>query len=197
MHELIFLVIIVAAVMALVTVATRVIRAALRWLEYALLAGSIAVTLFVMLFISTDVMMRYFFNSPIPGQLEGSELLMPIIVFLPLSYTQATRGHVGMDLLVDLLPPSIHRYLEIGTLLLTVIICSVLAFFSFKNAYQLWLYDDITATQPYFHTWPAAAAVPLGYSMISIRMYLQVLHLIDPRRFPEGVPMLHPQSAHE
>ncbi|NJM28169.1 MAG: TRAP transporter small permease subunit, partial [Pseudanabaena sp. RU_4_16] len=56
-----------------------------------------------MMFVSAEVLMRYGFNSPIPGHLELSELLMPIIVFLALSYTQATHGHVGMDFLLDAL----------------------------------------------------------------------------------------------
>ena len=63
-----------------------------------------------MLFVGAEVMMRYVFNSPIPGHLEVSELLMPIIVFLGLSYTQATHGHVGMDLVLDSLPPRAQRY---------------------------------------------------------------------------------------
>lgn len=184
MHELAILAAAVVVMMVVTTAAASAVSRALWLLEYLLLAGSVLVTLFVMGFVGAEVVMRYAFNAPIPGHLEGSELLMPLIVFLALSYTQATHGHVGMDLVLNALPARTRRVATMGTLLVSMGICSVLAYFSAKSAYQLWLYDDVTMTPPYFKTWPAAAAIPLGYGLISIRMYTQVLHLADPERFP-------------
>lgn len=188
MYELAVLAAVVAAVMAVTTVAANLIGRALRVAEYVLLCGSILVILFVMFFVGAEVMMRYVFDAPIPGHLEGSELLMPIIVFLALSYTQSTHGHVGMDLLLEALSPKVRRYATIATLFAAMIICAVLAYFGAKNALQLWEYNDVTMTPPYFPTWPAAAAIPLGYALISIRMYVQVLHLVSPQRFPVNAP---------
>jgi len=187
-QELGILILVVAAIMAATAASARFVGPALRVLEQVLLAGSVLVILFVALFVGAEVLMRYGFNSPIPGHLEGSELLMPIIVFLALSYTQATRGHVGMDLVLDGLSPGARRGATIATLFISVFICAVLAWFSFKNALQLWRYDDVTMTPPYFPTWPAAAAIPIGYCLISFRMFIQALHLYDPDRFPEYAP---------
>ncbi|OGL16528.1 MAG: hypothetical protein A3F92_08735 [Candidatus Rokubacteria bacterium RIFCSPLOWO2_12_FULL_71_22] len=197
MHELAILAAVVVVMMAVTTAAAALVGRVLRLVEYALLCGSVVVTLFVLFFVCAEVLMRYAFNAPIPGHLEGSELLMPIIVFLALSYTQATHGHVGMDLALDALPPAARRYATMGTLLLSILICSVLAYFSGKNAYQLWAYDDVTMTPPYFPTWPAAAAIPLGYGLISIRMWVQVLNLLDPERFPAHAPGLGAPHAVE
>jgi len=184
MHELAILTLVVAALMAATTVAARWVAPVVRRVELLLVGGSACVILFVMTFVCAEVVMRYGFNAPIPGHLEGSELLMPIIVFLAISYTQATEGHVGMDLLLDSLPRKGRRYATIATLLVSIFICAVLAWYSFKNARQLWAYNDVTMTPPYFPTWPSAAAIPLGYALIAIRMYLQVLGLADPQRFP-------------
>lgn len=190
MHELAILTAVVVVMMAATAAAAPVVGRLLRVLEFALLSGSVLIILLVMFFVGAEVVMRYAFNSPIPGHLEGSELLMPLIVFLALSYTQATHGHVGMDLVLDALAPRARRYATMGTLLISILICSVLAYFSAKNAYQLWLYDDVTMTPPYFPTWPAAAAIPLGYTLISVRMYLQVLSLANPARYPVHVPLM-------
>ena len=92
------------------------------------------------------------------------------------------------DLVLDAVSSAARRYAEMATLLVSIFICSVLAYFSLKNAYQLWLYDDVTMSPPYFKTWPSAAAIPLGYALISVRMYIQVLHLYDPDRFPANEP---------
>ena len=188
MQELGILVVVVMALMAATTVAVGIIGPTLQRLEYLLLGGAIVVILFATFFVGAEVLMRYAFDRPIPGHLEASELLMPIIVFLGLSYTQATRGHVGMDLVLDALSPRARRYAEMGTLLISIFICSVLAYFSFKNALQLWRFNDVTMSPPYFKTWPSGAAIPLGYTLISIRMHIQLLHLYDPDRFPANEP---------
>ena len=188
MHELAILTVVVIALMAVTTVAAAAVGRTLRLIENVLLTGAVVTVLLVMLFVGAEVVMRYAFDRPIPGHLELSELAAPIIVFLAISYTQATHGHVGMDLVLDSLAPGGRRYAEMGTLLISIFMCAVLAYFSFKNAYQLWLYDDVTMSPPYFKTWPAAAAIPLGYTLISIRMYIQGLHLYDPDRFPANEP---------
>jgi TRAP-type C4-dicarboxylate transport system permease small subunit len=187
-HELAILAVVVAFVMAATAAAARLVGRALLVMEYALVSVSVLVILFVMAFVGAEVFMRYVLNSPIPGHLELSELMMPVIVFLALSYTQSTHGHVGMELVLDALPPAARRLSHMGVLLASIFICAVLAYFSFKHTYQLWLYDDVTMTPPYFKTWPSAAAIPLGYALISLRMFIQVLHLFDPGRFPASEP---------
>jgi TRAP-type C4-dicarboxylate transport system permease small subunit len=187
-YELALLAAVVIVLMAAATIAAGAVGPAVLALERVLLAGSALVILFAMLFVGAEVLMRYVFNSPIPGHLEGSELLMPLIVFLALSYTQATHGHVGMDLLLDALAPGARRYATMATLLISIFVCAVLAYFSFKSTYQLWLYDDVTMSPPYFRTWPAAAAIPLGYGLNAVRRYIQILHLYDPDRFAANAP---------
>jgi TRAP-type C4-dicarboxylate transport system permease small subunit len=137
-----------------------------------------------MCFVFAEVIMRYLFNSPIPGHLEGSELLLPIIVFAAISYTQARDGHVGMTLVIDALSPDVRRIVDIVILALSMCTCAVLAYFSAKMAWQAYQYDDVTMTPPYWRVWPSAAAVPLGYALISVRMYLQILQLVAPQRVP-------------
>jgi TRAP-type C4-dicarboxylate transport system permease small subunit len=188
LYELGILVIVVVALMVATIFVADMIGQTLRVVEYVLLIGAILVTLFVMFFVGAEVLMRYAFDAPIPGHLELSELAAPIIVFLALSYTQATHGNVGMDLVLDALAPGARRIALMGTLLISIFICAVLAYFSLKNAYQLWLYDDVTMSPPYFKTWPSGAAIPLGYALISFRMYIQFLNLYDPDRFPANEP---------
>lgn len=188
MYELAILVVVVIALMVVTTFVAGLVGRTLRVVEYVLLTGAVLVTLFVMFFVGAEVLMRYAFDKPIPGHLEGSELAAPIIVFLAISYTQATHGHVGMDLVLDSLTTGARRIALMGTLLISIFICAVLAYFSFKNAYQLWLYDDVTMSPPYFKTWPSGAAIPLGYTLICFRMYIQFLNLCDPDRFPANEP---------
>ncbi|MGH8687480.1 MAG: TRAP transporter small permease subunit [Burkholderiales bacterium] len=197
MHELAVLLFAVLALMAVTAAGVRWIGPALRALELLLLGGAAIIILFEVLLVCADVLMRYGFNSPIPGQLEGSELLMPLIVFLAFSYTQATNGHVGMDLLLANLAPRARRLATMGTLLVSIFVCAVIAYFSARNALQLWRYDDVTMTPPYFHTWPSAAAIPVGYGLSAFRMFLQFLTRLDPERFPAGPAEHRTFTGHE
>ena len=200
MYELAILTVVVAAFMVVTAAAIRFVGPALRMIEYLLLCGSILVILFIAFFVGAEVFMRYVFNAPIQGHLELSELMLPIIVFLALSYTQATHGNIGMDLVLDALPPRVRHYATMAALLISIFICSVLAYFSAKNALQLWRYDDVTMTPPYVRTWPSAAAIPLGYILVSMRIFMQLLHMIDHERFPPHEPVnaeLHQYDLHE
>lgn len=179
---------------ALALVATW-LEPVLRFVENALTFLSTALIIFVMCYVCAEVVMRYGFDSPIQGHLEGSELFVPMIVFFAISYTQARNGHVGMTLVVDVLPKRWQRILEMSTLTLSMLICALLAYFGYKYAHQLWEYDDVTMTPPYWRTWPSAAAITLGYGMLAVRMWLQVLHMYRPDRFPasptEEISELH------
>lgn len=157
----------------------------LRRIESFLTYLSAAIILFVMTYVLAEVLMRYAFNSPLPGHLEGAELLLPMIVFLAVSYTQARNGHVGMSLLIDLLPADTRRITDICTLALSALTCAVLAYFGAKQALFSWQIDDVTMTPPYWPIWPSAAVVPMGYLFLTIRMSLQALQRAVPDKFPE------------
>ncbi|MBN2034476.1 MAG: TRAP transporter small permease [Deltaproteobacteria bacterium] len=74
------------------------------------------ILLFFMMTLGTvDVIGRYLFNKPILGTLEVFEILLPAIVLLGLGYTQESRGHVSMELLVSHLSPRTKTVLDIFT----------------------------------------------------------------------------------
>ncbi|HXH64416.1 MAG TPA: TRAP transporter small permease [Mariprofundaceae bacterium] len=174
----------------------RAIEPVLSRVEQALTIAATGIIIFVMLFVCAEVFMRYVFNSPIPGHLEGSELLMPVIVFFALSYTQSVHGHVGMTMVVDSLSEANRRRLESVTIALSMFIFAVLTYFSAAQAYRSYIFDDVTMTPPYFKIWPSAAAVPLGFFLCTLRMYLQVLKRLYPTRFwfPDKRP---PGAVHD
>jgi len=185
MLELLYTAIVVVVAGIVLTILATRAGFLLAKIEHYLTYAATAIIVFTMVFVCAEVVMRYVFNSPIPGHLEGSELFVPIIVFFAISYTQSQRGHVGMTLVIENLPPRIKRYTEITTLLLSVLTCAVLSYFSYKHAYSTWDYDGVTMSPPYWRVWPSAAAVPLGYMLIAIRLYLQALHLIAPHLYAE------------
>ena len=188
MTELIAILLITVASAAILALIGKRIDQVQRQIELLLTYLSAAIILFLMAYVLLEVLMRYAFNSPLPGHLEGAELLLPMIVFFAVSYTQERNGHVGMSLVVDALPIRIQRVTNIFTLGLSVLTCAVLAYFGAKQAYFAYEIDDVTMTPPYWPIWPSAAIVPIGYGLLALRMSLQILQHIAPTRFPEPPP---------
>ncbi len=184
MHELLLIFCIVLVAGAVITALAVKVAALLFLIERYLTYASAAIIIGVMCFVGAEVFMRYVLNSPIPGHLEGSELLVCIIVFFAVAYTQSLKGHVGMTLIIESLPEKTKKILEIITLLLSVATCAILSYFSFKYAYNCWIIGDITMSPPFFPVWPSALAIPIGYMFLAMRMYLQALHLLVPDYYP-------------
>ena len=197
MHELLSLLIVVVVLAGLAALASRRINKLAWRIEKALGLLSAAMIMFAMLLVSAEVISRKFFNTPIPAQLELGELLMPPIIFLAIAYTQSTGGHVRMTVVIDHLPSSWRHVCEIMAKLLTVIICAVLCFYSAKYAVRAWQFEDVTMSPPYLLIWPSAAMVPIGFFLLSLRVYLEVLHLLFPRLLPASEPGLASASSAE
>tara|TARA_B110000014_G_scaffold253310_1_gene232564 strand:+ start:70 stop:666 length:597 start_codon:yes stop_codon:yes gene_type:complete len=188
MTELIGIVLVTAASVTILALIGQHIEQILRKTELLLTYLSAVIILFLMVYVLLEVLMRYAFNSPLPGHLEGAELLLPMIVFFAISYTQARNGHVGMSLVVEVLPVRFQRFINIFTLGLSILTCAVLAYFGAKQAYFAYEINDVTMTPPYWPIWPSASIVPIGYGLLALRMSLQILQHIAPKRFPEPPP---------
>ena len=188
MTELIGIVLVTAASVTILALIGQHIEQILRKTELLLTYLSAVIILFLMVYVLLEVLMRYAFNSPLPGHLEGAELLLPMIVFFAISYTQARNGHVGMSLVVEVLPIRLQRFINIFTLGLSILTCAVLAYFGAKQAYFAYEINDVTMTPPYWPIWPSASIVPIGYGLLALRMSLQILQHIAPKRFPEPPP---------
>ena len=188
MTELIGIVLVTAASVTILALIGQHVEQILRKTELLLTYLSAVIILFLMVYVLLEVLMRYAFNSPLPGHLEGAELLLPMIVFFAISYTQARNGHVGMSLVVEVLPVRFQQFINIFTLGLSILTCAVLAYFGAKQAYFAYEINDVTMTPPYWPIWPSASIVPIGYGLLALRMSLQILQHIAPKRFPEPPP---------
>ena len=72
----------------------------------------------LMLITTADVVGRDLFNHPIPGVIELSQYLLAVSILLGLAYTQQTKGHVGVSMLISRLSARAQLMVSLfGTLL--------------------------------------------------------------------------------
>ena len=129
----------------------------------------------MMLMVVTDVVGRYLFNSPLPGALEITELLMVGTVYLALAYTQFVKAHISIDLLTT-------RYSQRNRLMVeTISLFVLLAFFSLlvwqggNMAWHSWQIKEIAmGPAARISVYPVKFMVPIGSFLICLRLIIQI-----------------------
>ena len=103
----------------------------------AIIAGGVsATTLFLMMSLTfCDVIGRYLLNKPIEGASDITELMMVLIVFLAMAYTQICKGHVQVDLLFVRMPKRIQAILET---VYSIFSAGILILISWRLAIRSW-----------------------------------------------------------
>lgn len=93
--------------------------------------------LFLMIILNfIDVILRYFFNSPIRGVVEYTEVILIAAIFLSVGYTQNEKGHIRIDILTSVLKPKAQIVLLFITDLLSVCLFSIVIWRVFEQT--LW-----------------------------------------------------------
>ncbi len=75
------------------------------WSKLSKWLGTCAILLLIglTLLTSVDVVARYWFNSPVNGAFELTQLMLAALIFVALPLTTAARQHIEVDLLANML----------------------------------------------------------------------------------------------
>jgi TRAP-type C4-dicarboxylate transport system permease small subunit len=144
---------------------------------FALLSGLAVFALMVLAVISVGG--RNFFNQPLPGYVDWIEQAMPLIAFMGIAYTQRDGGHIRMDMLVGALR---GRALWIAELFTTLAILALMLLLvwgswahfqrSFDFSAPMWSRDS--SMDIALPIWPAKLLAPVAFSVLCLRLCLQV-----------------------
>lgn len=122
-----------------------------------------------------EVIGRYFLSIPSDWQDELSTFLLIGATFGSAAWTQARRGHVGIDALAHVLPPAVDRVRR-----LLADACSFLfvAFFAWKS-YQLlmeaWEEGQTTPSAWGPPLWIPYGCMTMGMGLLALQLLLQLL----------------------
>jgi len=184
------------------TLLSRLDRA-LFWLETKLaILGGLAV-FSLMLLAVVSVGGRNFANAPLPGYVDWIQQAMPLIAFVGISYTQRLGGHIRMDILIGRLRGRLMWLAElVSTLVMLALIILLIwgTFSHFLRAFDinapLWSRDS--SMDIGLPLWPTKLLVPVGFSVLALRLGLQVWGygraLVTGSNTPVAVP-LHVDAA--
>lgn len=131
-----------------------------------ILLGVGAVTLaFAMIITTLDVIMRYFFHSPIQGVYEIIELLMGVLSPIAILYCSYKKGHVSVDLVYNMLSARLKKVTLLLSLFCTCVVFILLATQSIPLIIEVMESNLCTPTLG-LPMWPAAAVICLSFMLV-------------------------------
>ncbi len=124
------------------------------------------------------IWMRFVMNASTIWQTEMVVYLMIAATMIGLPYVQRLRGHVNVDLVPMLLPPTLRRILAVVTLVLTMAVVGVIAFYGFELfhiAFQRnWKSDTVWGVS----LWIPYLAIPLGFGLFVLQLVVDLIVVI-------------------
>lgn len=127
------------------------------------------------LVLTWEVVGRYFLGIASDWQDELSTFLLIGATFASAGWTQARRGHVGIDALSMILPPRTDR---VRRRLADLLACAFCAFFAWKSWQLLgeaWVDDQTTPSAWGAPLWIPYSCMCFGMAVLAIQQALQVL----------------------
>ena len=148
------------------------------------LAGFAAILILAMsLWITYDVLSRYFFDAASPWAFDLSEYALVWITFLGAPWVLLQDRHVRIEILVEVLPLKLQRFLGILVCVTAIIICAILTWRTGIAAIE---YFERNVMMPRIwripRIWPYCI-IPIGSALLTIAFILRLglyLQATDP-----------------
>lgn len=112
----------------------------LLWIAGAGLVG-------MLLLIVADVIGIKIFSSPVPGGIELVAFFAVIAIAFAVAETQVMKGHVAVDFIVEKFPRRLKLIVDIVTMLFSVGLFAIMAWYSFKYGNKLRDTGEVSMTQ--------------------------------------------------
>ena len=130
-----------------------------------------AVTLSIcVVLVNANVIMRYFFNSPIRWAEEVVTSLFVWTVFIGSAYAYRKHSHLGVDILVNLMPPKMKAVVKSVMSVVELFVLSMLTVISSQYVYHL-IFNRagklkiVMTDMLRIPKWWTAIAVPIGFGL--------------------------------
>jgi C4-dicarboxylate transporter, DctQ subunit len=134
---------------------------------------------------------RKLFDAPIFGYIDIVELAMATFAFLGVAYCQRLGGHVRMEILLSQLRGRTLWLVEAMATVVGLIIVAILVYYGYDHFMRAYEYGDSTIDAEY-PLWPSKLLVPFAFSVLWLRLALQLLGYLRLVGHPDAQPVAVP-----
>ncbi|MFC1815399.1 TRAP transporter small permease [Thermodesulfobacteriota bacterium] len=146
-----------------------------------LIRAGLASLLAMMFLTAVDVCGRYLLNKPIRGALELTEFLLVITVAAGLAYTQVSKRHVSVDLVVSRLPGAIQKMMQAISHTICLVMYALISWQGIKGGQNQWRHG-ITSGAFEIPLWPFYFFLAFGCGILCLVYLADLLKLISPQK---------------
>jgi C4-dicarboxylate transporter DctQ subunit len=146
-----------------------------------------------------QIFSRYFFPQESIGYAEEVVVyLMVWAVMIVSSQLVRSDGHVRPDVVLNVVPAGVARWMEIGNCVLAVSFCGALTWYGWQVVAIASLIDERSASELRFPVHLYYAALPTGGILMLVRYAIRLARLVAApgtpatSRRPGGHELLHP-----
>ncbi len=153
-------------------------------ISYFSLWGGMIVLFSLMIFTFVAVVMRYIFNRPFGGDLEITQLMSVLIIWLGIAWGQVKKSHISVAIITSRLSPRNLLVFETATLVLLLGVAGVITWQGILNV--LFFMKVNKTSQIYLITLsPIAVFIPFGsflYFLVLLRDFVHNLYRLNKER---------------
>lgn len=123
----------------------------------------------LMLLISAEVVMRYFFGSAIPGSIEMVQLTQIMMVGLCVAYTQRQKANVNVDLFTNMLPHRGQHLLALINSVIAAVVLGLMAYGIYKLSSTPGAMREVTDTLR-IPLYPFRWVLAFGFAVLTLQL---------------------------
>jgi len=153
--------------------------------------------LFVTVFVTLDVVLRYLLSASIPAGMEFTQVLLVLMVYFAFGQAQANKVHVRVEFVIEKLPPKVRHFWEV------VVHVLALAFFGFIFWESIGFFLDSWAMKEYYGgavrvpIYPARGAIAIGCGLMLIELIKDIVFMLSKEGKAVFVPSLEQREIEE
>jgi TRAP-type C4-dicarboxylate transport system permease small subunit len=159
-------------------------------LVFAWLGAGVLALMAILTF--ADVIGREIMNAPIVANIEMTELLMGLVVYLGVGFTTHMRGHVRVDILLNILPRRAQAVADAVTLGLCTLFVAAMSWRLYERAVVKLTKGDQTELWK-IPTWPVASVMTVCAALMALVLLLQWLDAM--KHALTGIPPAEDERA--
>ena len=127
------------------------------------------------LILLAQVIMRYVFSRPLTWSEEAARFIFVYVSFIGISYAYRQKGHIRMEVVVNLFPQAVRRGLEVLINLGTIALSCYMIPFSFRF---IGIQAGVKATATHIPMSIVYTALPLGMALSCVRLLISSLRIV-------------------
>ncbi|WP_080835663.1 TRAP transporter small permease [Cohnella massiliensis] len=138
-------------------------------LDACLVLVNILLALLIVIVVA-DVVMTYFFDTPLKWSIEVSEYALGFVAFLGAGWLMREEGHLRFGMVLDRLPPRLRSALEAFVSIVCFAVSAAIVWAGVAICLSLYERGALMESVLQWPRWALIAAVPLGFAIMALQL---------------------------